>query len=83
MDDTITYTAFAGDHRLASGSLADVTAAVTAAMGRGAGDLVVFADQNGRTIEIDTRPDAMAGAGFGAVATSSAKPARGRPKLGV
>ncbi len=86
-------TAFDGGRRLASGTLADVARAVARALAAGAaGPLLVFDDETGHVIDLDTRGGEVAVAARYATADTApaAAPAAapeprgpGRPKLGV
>lgn len=83
MDETATFTAFAGQRGLAAGSLQTVAAAAKAAHDQGHEPILVFDDATGRTVELDFR-----GAPADVLARlptlgTPPKPARGRPKLGV
>jgi hypothetical protein len=91
------YTSFAGHRRIASGSLVENALAVKQAFERqAAGPVLIFDDETGRSIDIDTRgSDADITARFTAVLVENAPAAqddatipvssqgRGRPKLGV
>lgn len=93
------YTSFDGHKRIASGNLQTNAIAVKYAMASGeAGSLLIFCDQTGRVVDIDTRgSDAEMLARLpseegssqenSSVPTDSAEPdeprGRGRPKLGV
>ncbi|WP_029004199.1 DUF2239 family protein [Azorhizobium doebereinerae] len=84
-------TAFAGQHRLASGSLLDVALAIRAAQANGTtATLLAFDDASGRVIDLDLRgTTAELAARFDAApAVDGDDPppsprSRGRPKLGV
>lgn len=86
VDSRPTCTAFAGPRRIASGALAQVAVAASAAEAAGAEGVLVFSDLNGDQIDLDLRgdPDAIA-ARHAAKAVEADVPARGRgrPKLGV
>lgn len=79
LDQTITYTAFLGDLKIAHGSLADVAVAV-----KHAGNdqpVLIFDDVTGRQLDVDTRgSDEEVRARH--TRTEPAR-GRGRPKLGV
>lgn len=79
-DLTTTYTAFAGDVRLAHGPLADVAIAI--AHSGVASGILLFSDATGRQLDIDTR-----GADDEIRQRYAVPPepprGRGRPKLGV
>lgn len=83
MTDT-TYTAFHADRRLAAGPLSDVALAVKRAEAQGAaGPILIYDDQTGRAIDVDTRgSDAEVLARLPA-AEADAPRGRGRPRLGV
>lgn len=74
------YTAFAGHHRIAAGSLRTVAIAVKRVIDSAvAGPVLIFDDSTGRAVDIDIRgsEEEIADAGTG-------RPrGRGRPKLGV
>lgn len=82
-----TYTAFVGQHRLATGTLAEVAVAVHEAVGRGETGVLVFEDATGRVVDLDLRGDAEAVAvRYGVAAPEPAaeeKRPPGRPRLGV
>lgn len=77
----IPVTAFEGDRRLARGPLADVARIVAAAAEPGR--ILIFRDDDGRTLDLDLRgpPDDV----VGRLAPTTEPPPRGpgRPKLGV
>jgi hypothetical protein len=88
---TQTFTAFAGQQRLASGALADVALAVKRA-GATPAPIAIFDDRTGRAVDLDLRgsdAEILARLPQGAVGnTAQEAPAseprgRGRPKLGV
>lgn len=79
-----TFTAFQGHEMLAHGQLVDVAAAVLLA----GGAAIVLDDGAGETVELDLRkgPEAAAVEYHARTAkpeTATARPGRGRPKLGV
>ena len=84
---TETYTAFAGQQRLAAGPLADIALAVKRAEGDAA-PILIYADDTGKAIDLDLRgSDADIVARYQSTpvpteATSEVR-GRGRPKLGV
>ncbi len=82
--DAITYTAFVDVRRLASGSLAEVSAAVREVLRANAERVIVFSDATGHAVDIDPR-DAPSGSDKSPApeAQSPTKPTRGRPRLGV
>src|SRR5215207_1030754 len=78
--DEPTYTAFAGHRRLASGGSAEVAAVAAEALARGESHVLVFDDATGDQVELgppDRSPAIVPRT------APSAKPGRGRPKLGV
>ena len=89
------FTAFVGDHRLASGPLAEVALAVMKASKRLAAEpIVIFDDANGRSIDLDLRgserdvvarlPQPASNSENSADQRSAPEPrGRGRPRLGV
>jgi DNA invertase Pin-like site-specific DNA recombinase len=83
------YTAFAGDHLIATGRLAEVALAVKTASDGGATMILVFQDATGAVVDLDLRGDAEEVLGrlpSLAIVTEDPAPARagrGRPKLGV
>ena len=88
---TQTFTAFAGQQRLASGALADVALAVKRADTTPA-PIAIFDDRTGRTIDLDLRgsdADILARLPREAAGDTPPEPptseprGRGRPKLGV
>lgn len=87
MTDLPSYTAFDGNRCLAAGPLAEVAIAVKRATeAESAGPLLVFADADGRVVDLDLRGDddaVLARLSPGSVAPSSPVRGRGRPKLGV
>ncbi|MBI1198507.1 MAG: DUF2239 family protein [Phenylobacterium sp.] len=93
MDRPSTFTAFHGARRVAHGALAEVArglAAAAAEPGVGAGPVVLLEDATGDVVDLDLRldPDAAAAAWRAArtpppSAPAGARPARGRPRLGV
>ncbi|MBR0824931.1 DUF2239 family protein [Bradyrhizobium manausense] len=90
---TDTFTAFAGQRRLASGPMTEVALAVKRAQARGNEPIVIFTDATGRPIDFDLRGDerevvarlAKLAPPPSAQATEppSEPRGRGRPKLGV
>src|SRR5262249_501696 len=90
---TDTFTAFAGQRRLASGSMTEVALAVKRAQARGGEPIVIFTDATGRPIDFDLRGDEREA--LARLATLAPPPStelteppseprgRGRPKLGV
>lgn len=85
MTDTSHYTAFAGDHRLAAGSLPDVARAVRLTLDRQPdAAILIFDDRTGRQTEVDLRGSAdEVAARVSPPAPATASRGRGRPKLGV
>ncbi len=84
MNATTSYTAFVGMRRLASGSLPEITAALELLLNDQAESVVVFADDSGRTVDLDPRsPSAIPTETIEPPQAIVAKIARGRPKLGV
>ena len=84
MDEPATYTAFAGQRRLAAGSLVDAALAAKAAHDDGLEPILVFDDATGRTVELDFRgSSAEVLARLSVTPEPPQRPARGRPKLGV
>ena len=87
-----TFTAFAGQRRLASGPLAEVALAVKRAEPRAAEPIAIFSDSTGRAVDLDLRgspdevlarlPDA-AGASPRLDTAPTEPRGRGRPRLGV
>ena len=85
------FTAFEGERRLVSGSIAEVALAIKAATRPAAGPIAIFSDSSGRPIDLDLRGSnaevlARLAAMTPAVAeepVSSEPRGRGRPKLGV
>jgi hypothetical protein len=87
---TETYTAFQGQRRLASGSMAEVALAVKRAQSQPGEPIVIFNDASGRPVDFDLRGDErevlarLTPAGTAqAGAPASERRGRGRPKLGV
>ncbi len=79
-----TYTAFAGNNRLAAGSAADVALAIAALADQNG--VLVFDDGTGRQIDFDTRgTEAEIRQRYGASSAEDGEGRRatGRPKLGV
>ncbi|MFZ3008049.1 MAG: DUF2239 family protein [Phenylobacterium sp.] len=83
MDEPATFTAFAGHRGLAAGALQIVAAAAKAAHDDGQEPILVFDDATGRTVELDFRGALEDVLTRLPTADAPAKPARGRPKLGV
>lgn len=95
-ENAMSWSAFVGFRRVATGAPADVAAAAREATGEGGGPaLLVFDDATGRVVDLDLRgtPEevrgrihtslpAFAPAGAGAIAEESPR-GPGRPKLGV
>lgn len=90
---TDTFTAFAGQRRLASGSMSEVALAAKRAQARGGEPIVIFTDATGRPIDFDLRGDErevvarLAKLAPPPSAEAIEQPTeprgRGRPKLGV
>src|ERR1700688_677029 len=82
---TIEFTAFIGSRRLASGPLGQVALAAKKAIDRGTHrPVLLYNDQTGRAIDIDSRgSDAEILARLAHPAPPPAPRGRGRPKLGV
>lgn len=85
MDDLPTFTAFAGDRRLASGPSAEVALAIKAALAIDTlHAILAFDDRTGRQTDFDLRgtdEEIVARLSPQSAVTEEAK--RGRPKLGV
>lgn len=86
MTDAPTFTAFAGEHLLATGSIEAVASAVCAHEDGGR-PAQIFDDATGRPVELDVRrgPEGAV-AEFQArtgAAPPASRPGRGRPRLGV
>ncbi len=84
---TETYTAFAGQQRLAAGPLAEIALAVKRA-GDGGAPILIYADDTGKAIDLDLRgSDADIVARYQPEPVPTEAPSevrgRGRPKLGV
>ena len=75
-----TLTAFAGSRVVGRG---DLHAVANAAYAYADQSLLIFDDSTGRTVELDLRGSIEDVLARLAPSTSSSKPARGRPKLGV
>lgn len=78
------YTAFRGEHRIATGALADVARAIKQqAVEDAAAGVLIFDDTTAQTVELDLRGSESDV--IGRLAPTEAAPARGpgRPKLGV
>ncbi|WP_186294246.1 DUF2239 family protein [Bradyrhizobium guangdongense] len=88
---TDTFTAFAGQRRLASGPLTEVALAVKRAQARGSDPIIIFTDATGRPVDFDLRGDerevvarlAKLAPPPAAETPPSEPRGRGRPKLGV
>lgn len=88
---TDTFTAFAGQRRLAAGSMTEVALAVKRAQARGGDPIIIFTDATGRPVDFDLRGDerevvarlAKRAPPPSAEAPPSEPRGRGRPKLGV
>ena len=86
MNDTqnIEFTAFIGTKRLASGALAAVALVAKKAVDRGAQEVLIFNDNTGRSIDIDSRgSDEDLLARLSRPAPPDPPRGPGRPKLGV
>jgi uncharacterized protein len=87
-----TFTAFAGQRRLASGPLAEVALAVKRAEPRAVEPIAIFSDSTGHAIDLDLRgtpdevqarlPDTAGGSPLLDAAPTEPR-GRGRPRLGV
>ena len=83
IDPELGYTAFAGLRRIASGTLAEVAVAASAAEAAGE-SVLVFSDLHGEQVELDLRGGQPAiAARYAAKTPDVPVRARGRPKLGV
>lgn len=71
-------TIFEGTDRIATGTLAEVAAAMQAAAARNAAPVLAFDDATGRQVDFDLR-----GSPAEVAARHAPAPKRGRPKLGV
>jgi uncharacterized protein len=72
------FTAFEGEHRLASGPRAEIVSAVNKAERAAAARITIFSDKSGRPVDLDLRGNADV------VRELPEEPrGRGRPKLGV
>ncbi|MBI2256199.1 MAG: DUF2239 family protein [Proteobacteria bacterium] len=83
---TDTYTAFAGQHRLAAGPLGHIALAVKRAEATPGAPILIYADATGRAIDLDTRgSEAEVAARYASPPAEAIGEARGRgrPKLGV
>lgn len=80
-----TFTAFAGESRLATGPLIDVARAVKAADDQGAPRIIVLDDTAGKPVELDLRGsvEEVVSRIETVLGRPSSPPVRGRPKLGV
>jgi uncharacterized protein len=85
-----TFTAFKGQRRLASGSLAEVALAVKGAAERESEPIAIFSDSDGRPVDLDLRgnPDEVLArfpdvAPLADIAAPNEPRGRGRPRLGV
>jgi uncharacterized protein len=87
------FTAFIGQRRLTSGSIAEVALAIKRAEARASDPILIFSDGTGRAVDFDLRGDerevlarlektAPSKSGEGAASPSEPR-GRGRPKLGV
>lgn len=83
MDEPATYTAFAGQRRLAAGGLQEVALAAKAAHDKGLEPLLIFDDATGRTVELDFRGSPAEVLARLPTTEPPPKPGRGRPRLGV
>ncbi|MGZ6017524.1 MAG: DUF2239 family protein, partial [Phenylobacterium sp.] len=79
-DTAPTFTVFAGDRLVASGSLEHVARAAQAVA---RDQPIVFEDATGRVVDLDLRGSPDEVAARTAPQPSPARPVRGRPKLGV
>jgi len=88
-----TFTAFAGQRRLASGSLAEVALAARRGDAGAAEPIAIFSDSTGRAVDLDLRgstddvlarlPDAATASPTSDAVPPSEPRGRGRPRLGV
>ena len=79
-----TYTAFAGDRRIAGGTLESVLRATWRRLRtRGMDSVLVFEDETGRQVDFDFRGSADEVVARAHAARGASTPQRGRPKLGV
>lgn len=84
VENTATFTAFAGTARLASGNLGEIALAVKAAEDAGdPGPILIYDDATGKAIDLDTRGSVAEVAARYAAPPESEARGRGRPKLGV
>jgi hypothetical protein len=80
------FTAFEGERRLASGSLAEVALAVKRVEGRTSAPIAVFSDSTGRAVDLDLRgsdEDVVARLAETLAPAAETPRGRGRPRLGV
>lgn len=80
------FTAFEGERRLASGSLAEVALAVKRVEGRTSAPIAVFSDSTGRPVDLDLRgsdEDVVARLAETLAPAAETPRGRGRPRLGV
>jgi hypothetical protein len=80
--ETVTYSAFAGDRKIAAGPLEQMLLRTKAFLDRGGAGVLIFEDQTGRQVDFDFRGTP---AEVVARATAAAAPRAGpgRPRLGV
>ncbi len=82
MEQTATFTAFAGHRRVASGSWTQLLAATKRHLDAGGEPVLIFGDETGKQLDVDFRgtlDEVLARAG----ATDAPRIGPGRPKLGV
>src|SRR5690348_17154733 len=82
MLDSTTVTAFGGDTLLASGTRSDVAQAVKAYQGHSDGGVLVFDDETGAQLDLDTR-EHLPSQPIVERSNDIEKRRAGRPKLGV
>jgi hypothetical protein len=81
MDEDLTYTAFAENRRIGSGSLDEMLRLTKPEVDRGASAILIFVDQTGQQVDFDfqgTLQDVLA-----RYALAKTRSGPGRPKLGV
>ncbi len=82
MEQTATFTAFAGHRQVASGSWAQLLAATKRHLDAGGEPVLIFGDETGKQVDVDFRgtiDEVLARAG----ASTAPRAGPGRPKLGV